>query len=335
MSHAAKKVLVTGGAGYIGSQVCKLLRRAGYEPVTLDNLSNGRKDVVRWGPLEVGDIADRAFVAKVLKTHNPIGVLHFAAFTDVGESVHRPEKYYQNNVMGTLNLLEVLREHKINNIIFSSTCATYGDVQKVPIDENTPQRPINPYGWTKLFGEQIIKDFRQAYGMRFALLRYFNVAGADLDGDLGEDHQPPVHVIPIIFDGAVGRKPHFSLFGDDYATPDGTCIRDYIHVVDLAEAHIRALEYLQTHDEGIEINLGSGKGFSVKELITHTEKIIGKKVPVQIVPRREGDAPTLVADASRAKKVLGWTARHSDIDTILKTAWQWHLKAAQHEVATR
>lgn len=324
MVGAARKVLVTGGAGYIGSQVCKQLQRAGYEPVTLDNLSKGRKESVRWGPLEVGDIADRAFVGKVLKMHRPIGVIHLAAFTDVGESVQRPDKYYRNNVVGTLSLLEELKEHQIKTFIFSSTCATYGDVKKVPIDEETPQLPINPYGWTKLFDEQIIKDFREAYGLRYGLLRYFNVAGADLDGELGEEHQPPCHVIPIIFDAVVGKTPHFSLFGDDYDTADGTCIRDYIHVADLAEAHVKALEYLLKHDEGIILNLGSGKGFSVKELIDSTEKIVGKKVPLRLVPRRPGDAPELVADPSKAKRLIGWQARHSDIDTILTTAWQWH-----------
>lgn len=333
-STQTKKVLVTGGAGYIGSQVCKLLHQAGYEPVTIDNLSKGRREAVRWGPLEVGDICDREFVSKVIKTHRPIGVIHFAANTEVGDSVFHPEKFYQNNVVGTLRLLEAMLENDLRAIVFSSTCATYGDVAKIPIMEDCPQKPINPYGWTKLMDEQMIKDFREAHGFRYTIFRYFNVAGADIDGELGEEHQPPCHVIPIIFDAVIGKTKEFCVFGTDFPTPDGTGVRDYIHVCDLADAHIRALEHLQTHDAALELNLGSEKGFSVKELIQHTEKISGKKVPVKNVARRAGDAPCMIADSSKAKKVLGWKPSHSDIDTILKTAWQWHQKLHQPATAS-
>ncbi len=329
MPKSTKKVLVTGGAGYIGSQVCKLLHRAGFEPVTLDNLSKGKREAVRWGPLEVGDICDKEFVSKVIKTYRPIGVIHFAANTEVGDSVIHPEKFYQNNVVGTLRVLEAMVENDVRVIVFSSTCATYGDVVKMPINEETPQQPINPYGWSKLIDEQLLKDFRTAHQLRFTAFRYFNVAGADLDGELGEEHQPPCHVIPIIFDAVIGKTKEFSILGTDYPTPDGTGIRDYIHVVDLAEAHIKAFEFLLTHDEGLAINLGSGHGFSVKELIEHTEKITGKKVPFKNEPRRLGDAPTMVADSAKALKILGWKSQHSDIDTILRTAWKWHQKLNQ------
>ncbi|MDP1834584.1 MAG: UDP-glucose 4-epimerase GalE [Chlamydiales bacterium] len=319
-----KNVLVTGGAGYIGSQVCKLLSLGGYQPITLDNLSKGKKEAVQWGPLEIGDIADIPFVTKLIQKYHPIATIHLAASTEVGESVTHPDEFYQNNTVGTLNLLKALRDGNVKVFIFSSTCATYGDVKEVPIKETAPQAPINPYGWSKLFDEQIIRDFRTAFGFRYALLRYFNVAGADLDGDLGEDHQPPSHVIPILFDSISGKTPQFNLLGEDYQTPDGTCIRDYIHIVDLANAHVVAMEHLLGKDEGIELNLGSGKGFSVKELIIHAEKITGKKVPVKKAQRRPGDAPALVADASKAYKVLGWKPKHSDLETILSSAWKWY-----------
>jgi UDP-glucose-4-epimerase GalE len=322
-----RTVIVTGGAGYIGSQVCKQLHQAGYLPVALDNLSKGRREAVRWGPLEEGDVGDCSFVTQVLLKHKPVGVIHLAASTDVGESVRQPGLYYQNNTAGTLSLLRAMQEQAVRVLIFSSTCATYGDVKEVPITESTPQWPINPYGWSKLFGEQMIRDFRHASGLRFALLRYFNVAGADLDGELGEDHDPPSHVIPILFDVVTGRGgSQFRLFGEDYATPDGTCVRDYIHVADLADAHIKALEYLLQNDEGLALNLGSGSGFSVKQLITEAEKVIGKQIPIQNCPRRPGDAPTLVADSQLATRVLGWKPQHSDLETILTTAWRWHRR---------
>ncbi len=329
-----KRVLVTGGAGYVGSQVCKLLSQAGFEPVTIDNLSKGRREAVRWGPLEVGDICDRSFVSRVIKTYQPIGVLHFAANTEVGESVFRPDIFYENNVVGTLRLLEAMQENGLNVLVLSSTCATYGDVQDIPVKESAPQKPINPYGWTKLMCEQLLRDFRIAYKLRYVAFRYFNVAGADLDGELGEEHQPPCHVIPIIFDAAVGRTPYFSVFGTDYPTPDGTGIRDYIHVVDLADAHIRALKYLLDHDEAHELNLGSEHGFSVKQLVEETQKISGKKVPVRYVARRAGDAPCLIADSHKALEVLGWKPTHSDITTIMRTAWQWHVKTCQQTTPT-
>jgi UDP-arabinose 4-epimerase len=320
-----KNILVTGGAGYIGSQVCKQLSLAGYVPVALDDLSKGKTDAVRWGPLEVGDIGDKALVGHVLKKHCPIATIHLAASTEVGESVAHPDRFYQNNTVGTLHLLEMLRDNDCHVVIFSSTCATYGDVKEVPIKEDALQAPINPYGWSKLFCEQIIRDFRNAFHFRYACLRYFNVAGADLDGELGENHHPPSHVIPILFDAISGKQPQFSILGDDYDTADGSCIRDYIHVVDLANAHVKAMEHLLENDVGIELNLGSGKGFSVKELVAEAEKITGYKVPLQIAGRRAGDAPALVADPSKASQVLNWNTSHSDIHTILQTAWQWYL----------
>ncbi len=316
-------VLVTGGAGYVGSQTCKELAARGYVPVTLDNLVNGHRETVRWGPFEEGDIGDKAFVSAVLKRHKPKAVVHCAALCDVGECVTRPDKYYENNVVGTLRLLECLQEHDINNFVFSSTCATYGDVEEVPITEDTPQAPINPYGVTKLMCEQIMKDFGDAYGLRYVFFRYFNVAGADLGGELGEQHEPPSHVIPIIFDSVTGKTDSFKIFGDDYDTPDGTCIRDYVHVADLADGHVRAVEHLLKGGANDIINLGSGQGFSVKELIAKIEEVSGKKVPTELVPRRPGDAPCLYANKDKAKRVLGWEPVNSNLDTIMKTAWEW------------
>lgn len=323
-----KNVLVTGGAGYIGSHICKALSLKGYQPIALDNLSKGRADMVRWGPLIVGSTADRERVASTIQRFQPIAVIHLAALSEVGESVSHPDLYYQNNVTGTLNLLEILRQEGCDTVIFSSTCATYGEVEKSPIQESASQLPINPYGWSKLFSEQMIKDFRSAFGLRYALLRYFNVAGADLEGEIGESHTPPFHVIPILLDAAMYRKS-FTLFGENYPTPDGTCIRDYIHVVDVANAHIEAMEHLLKQDEGLAINLGSGRGFSVKELIKTTELVTGKTISIQKVAKRVGDAAILVADNREAYRALGWSVQHSDLETIVSSAWKWHMKFTQ------
>lgn len=320
-----KTVLVTGGAGYVGSQTCKHLARSGYLPVTLDDLSTGHKRMVRWGPLEVGAVGDRALLSSLCKKFQPIAVIHCAAAMEVGESVRDPAKYYEKNVVDTLRMLEVMVEEGVENLVFSSTCATYGEVDSLPITENTPQLPINPYGWSKYMSEQMMKDFSKAYGLRYAFFRYFNVAGADEEGEVGEEHDPPCHVIPILFDVALGKRESFHLFGTDYPTRDGTCIRDYIHVMDLADAHLKGMRHLLEGKGSVTLNLGSEKGVSVKELIAVTKQVTGKSIPVQEAPRRPGDAPELVAESAKARKLLGWQASHSSLEKILKTAWDYHL----------
>ena len=319
-------VLVTGGAGYIGSHTCKALAKAGYTPISYDNLVYGHEYAVKWGPFEKGDILDRARLDEVIKQYQPSAIMHFAAYAYVGESVEKPGKYYRNNVTGSLTLLEAMHDHGINNFIFSSTCATYGIPNQVPITEDHPQAPINPYGHTKVMIEQMLKDFDVAHELKSVSLRYFNAAGADPDGETGEDHDPETHLIPLVLDAAAGKRPSITIFGDDYDTPDGTCIRDYIHVTDLADAHVKALKYLEQGGETTKFNLGNGAGFSVKEVIDAAQDVTGKEIPIVIGKRRPGDPPRLVGDAERIRKVLDWSPEYADLETIIDTAWRWHQR---------
>ena len=321
-----KRILVTGGAGYIGSHTCKALASAGYIPVCYDNLVYGHRHAVQWGPLEFGDISDRQRLDQVIYQHKPEAIMHFAAYAYVGESVQDPGKYYRNNVSGSLTLLEAARDHKIGKFIFSSTCATYGIPDIVPVGEDSPQVPINPYGASKLMIERMLNDFDLAHGLRSISLRYFNAAGADPSGDVGEDHTPETHLIPLVLDVAAGRRKFVEIFGGDYETVDGTCIRDYIHVCDLADAHVLALKQLEDGGQTSAYNLGNGRGFSVKEIISAAEIVSGNKVKVIVAPRRTGDPACLVADARRAKVDLGWQPKHTQISEIIGTAWRWHLK---------
>ena len=316
-------VLVTGGAGYIGSHACKALAASGYLPVSYDNLVYGHEWAAKWGPLERGDIGDTERLRAVMRNYRPLAVMHFAAFAYVGESVTDPAIYYRNNVTGALTLLDAMRAEGVDRLVFSSTCATYGDPVQVPMGEDHPQAPINPYGRTKLIIEQAMRDYASAYGLRGVALRYFNAAGADTDGDIGEDHDPETHLIPLVLQAASGRRPHITVFGDDYDTPDGTCIRDYIHVTDLADAHLRALDHLGANEGFDAFNLGNGNGFSVSEVIDAAERIVGREIPRLMGERRAGDPPRLVGDAARARSILGWNPRYDDLETILDTAWRW------------
>lgn len=323
---AGETVLVTGGAGYIGSHACKALAAAGYTPVTYDNLVYGHDWAVRWGPLEQGDIADRARLDAVIARHRPTAIMHFAAYAYVGESVTDPGKYYRNNVAGTLTLLEAARDHGIGRFIFSSTCATYGVPETVPIVEATPQRPINPYGASKLMVERMLEDFGAAHGLGWIALRYFNAAGADPANMTGEAHDPETHLIPLALDAASGRRGALTVFGDDYDTPDGTCVRDYIHVADLADAHVLALAALERGTPSQPINLGNGNGFTVRDVIASAERVTGLSVPYIMGPRRAGDPPALISDAARARAILGWNPQLADLDRIIATAWAWHQR---------
>jgi len=317
-------ILVTGGAGYIGSHTCKALAQAGCIPIAYDNLSRGHRWAVKWGPLEEGNISDRERLDTVLDRYRPQAVMHFAAYAYVGESVEDPGKYYRNNVVGSLTLLEAMRDHRVKTLVFSSTCATYGIPSKIPITEDHPQNPINPYGASKLMIERIINDFGQAHGTRAVFLRYFNAAGGDPAGELGEDHDPETHLIPLAITAASGHVPFLEIYGSDYPTPDGTAIRDYIHVTDLAEAHLQALLYLLGGGENTAFNLGTGHGYSVRQVISAVEEITGKAISVKEVRRRPGDPPVLVADSRCASQLLKWHPRFSDLRTIIETAWQWH-----------
>jgi UDP-glucose-4-epimerase GalE len=316
-------ILIVGGAGYIGSQTAKAVARAGLEPVVLDNLVYGHRWAARWGPLVEGDIADRALVDRVFREHRVTAVVHFAAYAYVGESVVHPRKYFHNNVTGTLALLDAMVDHGIRDIVFSSTCATYGEPVKVPMAEDHPQKPINPYGESKLAVERILHWYEKAYALRYAALRYFNAAGADPDGEIGEDHDPETHLIPLAIGAALGRAAELKIFGTDYPTPDGTAIRDYIHVADLADAHLLALGRLDQGDKALALNLGTGKGHSVREVLASVEKISGRKVPRVEVGRRAGDPPALVADASLAAQRLGWRPKYAALDTIVEHAFRW------------
>jgi len=314
------RVLVTGGAGFIGSHTCKLLAENGLEPISYDNLVTGNREAVQWGPLVVGDILDCAKLTSVIAEYAPAAVIHFAASAYVGESVTDPAKYYHNNVVGTLSLLDACRSAKVRNVIFSSSCATYGVPETLPIREDTPQQPINPYGRSKLIAEQMLRDYEAAYGIRFVALRYFNACGADPDGIIGERHDPETHIIPRALMAAAGTVPHLSIFGDDYQTPDGTCIRDYIHVSDLARAHLHAALHLFSGGESLALNLGTGRGLSIREILATISRVTKHDVPITVEPRRAGDPPVLFADASLARERLGFVAELSDIDTIIRTA---------------
>jgi UDP-arabinose 4-epimerase len=322
-----RAVLVTGGAGYIGSHACKALSRAGYLPVTYDNLVFGHDWAVKWGPLEHGDILDRARLDEVIAHYLPCAIMHFAAFAYVGDSVINPGKYYRNNVVGSLNLLEAARDHRIDRFVFSSTCATYGVPERLPLTEDAPQRPINPYGASKLMVERMLGDFGESHGLRSITLRYFNAAGADPAGEIGEDHDPETHLIPLVLGAASGLRPSVTIFGTDYETADGTCIRDYIHVSDLADAHVMALDaLLQEGGPSTAYNLGNGLGFSVLDVVRSVERVTNLTVPVMRGNRRAGDPAALVSDATRVRERLGWRPKIQQLDDIVRTAWAWHRR---------
>jgi UDP-glucose-4-epimerase GalE len=323
LGASSRAVLVTGGAGYIGSHAAKALARAGYRVVVFDNLVAGHRAAVKYGEFVEGDIADVAAVGDALGRHEIFAVLHFAAFLDVGESVRDPVRYYRNNVVGALGVLEAMVARSVRYFVLSSTCATYGEPIDTPIAETHPQRPINSYGETKLAIERALPHFERAYGLHAVALRYFNAAGADPDGEIGEDHAPEIHLIPRAFD-AVSGGPGLQVFGDDYPTPDGTCLRDYIHVSDLADAHVRALESMAETGRSAAYNLGTGRPHSVKDVIGSVEKATGRQVPWTLAPRRPGDPAALYAAPNKAQTELRWQPRHADLDTIVRTAWEWH-----------
>jgi UDP-glucose 4-epimerase len=319
-------ILIVGGAGYIGSHVNKELNKQGYKTVVFDSLVKGHKEAVKWGEFFEGDLANLDQIREVFKKYPIEAVIHFAAFIEVGESVKDPLKYYKNNVKNTLNLLEVMVESNIKKIIFSSTAATFGNPEYTPIDENHPQVPINPYGQAKLMVEKILADFDNAYGLKYVALRYFNACGADIETEIGENHSPESHLIPLILDAALGKREDIKVFGTDYPTPDGTCVRDYVHVNDLAQAHILALKHLLNEGASDKFNLGNGKGFSVKEVIDTAKKVTGIDFKVTEAERRPGDPPTLVADSTKAKEILKWEPQYADLETIISSAWKWHQK---------
>lgn len=320
------KVLVTGGAGYIGSHTCKKLAQVGITPVTVDSLERGHRWAVRWGPLFEFDIRNTKQLSSLLKTEKIEAVMHFAAYAYVGESVAEPLKYYENNVKGTLSLLQAMLEADCHKLVFSSSCATYGNPKSVPMDESTPQQPVNPYGQSKLISEQIIKEACAAYKLQAVALRYFNACGADSELEIGEDHRPETHLIPLALQAAYLGFPQLTVMGTDYPTPDGTCIRDYISVTDLANAHVASLGYLNQHEGFHAFNLGTGKGSSVLEIIQEVEKRTGKQVPRVLGQRRPGDPPALVAKAELAKTKLSWSAEHSDLGSIISTSSGWFVK---------
>jgi UDP-arabinose 4-epimerase len=320
-----RHVLVTGGAGYIGSHTCKALARRGMQPVVLDNLVYGHRWAVRWGPFYEGDIADAELVRRIVREHRIESLVHFAAYAYVGESMQQPQKYFDNNVVRGLSLLHAAREAGVRHVVFSSTCAVYGEPESVPIAETQTPRPVNPYGESKLFFERALHWLGTCHGLRWMALRYFNAAGADPEGELGEEHEPETHLVPLVIRALLGRIPRVQIYGTDYPTADGTAIRDYIHVTDLAAAHVKALEHLQAGGESAAVNLGTGTGHSVRQLVQLMGEIAGKPVPSLDAPRRAGDPPVLVADPSRARALLGWSPRFSRLEQILETAWQWHL----------
>lgn len=324
----AESILVVGGAGYIGSHMVKCLRRAGFAVAVADDLSSGRREAVLGAPLFVGDIGAAAFVDATLDAVRPAAVMHFASFIQVGESVTDPAKYYRNNVGATQVLLDGMRRHGIGRFIFSSTAAIFGSPQTVLIDEAHPKAPINPYGRSKWMVEQMLEDYDRAYGLKSVCLRYFNAAGADADGELGECHEPETHLIPLVLQVASGQRPHITVFGEDYATADGTCVRDYIHVEDLVDAHLLALRQLLAGGGSARYNLGNGNGYSVREVIESARRVTGHPILIVTGARREGDPPVLVADATAARRALGWQPRYADLDTIVAHAWAWERQRA-------
>lgn len=319
-------ILITGGAGYIGSHTANYLNKLGYDFVIYDNLSTGHKQAIQGFPLIKGDIFDKELLSKTLKSFSITGVIHFAAFSLVGESMIDPHKYYKNNVTGTINLLEVMSENQINDIVFSSSAAVYGESNSSPLSEESELKPNSIYGKTKLMIEEILKDYSNAYDLRYVALRYFNACGADDAGNIGEDHWPETHLIPLAIKTALGQRPQIHIYGDDYPTKDGTCIRDYIHVNDLAQAHLLALEYLKNCNASTIFNLGNGNGFSVKDVIISVQEVTGREIPWAISNRRPGDPTVLLANSEKAKRELGWEAKYSNLNHIIKTAWKWHSK---------
>lgn len=318
-------IFIVGGAGYIGSHVNKFLSKKGYKTLILDNLSKGHEEFVKWGEFIKGDLKDKRLLDKIFKEYNITTVMHFAALTDVRESIKDPRSYYRNNVKNTLNLLDAMQKNNINRFIFSSTCAVYGDPIETPITEDHPCNPISPYGRSKLMIEKILEDYSNAYDFNYVSLRYFNAAGADPQTEIGEWHEPETHLIPIILDVAIGKRENVQIFGTDYPTPDGTCIRDYIHVMDLADAHYKALKLLE-EDKSEIFNLGNGDGFSVKEIIETCREVTGEEIPTIESDRRPGDPPILIGSSKKAKKILRWEPEFSDIKDIIETAWEWHQK---------
>ncbi len=317
-------ILVTGGAGYIGSHACKALSQAGYTPVTFDNLITGWQDAVKFGPFEQGDLLDRARLDEVFAKYQPAAVMHFAALSQVGEAMSEPGKYWTNNVTGSLSLIEAAVAAGCLNFVFSSTCATYGEHDNVVLDENTPQEPLNAYGASKRAIEDILRDFQAAHGLNHVIFRYFNVAGADPDGEVGEFHRPETHLVPLMLDAIDGKRDGLTVFGTDYDTPDGTCIRDYVHVCDLVDAHVLGLNWLEQGKGSRVFNLGTGSGFSVMEVIGHSKSVTNRDVPYSIGPRRAGDCTKLVSGSVRAGEELGWTPKRSTLETMISDAWRWH-----------
>jgi UDP-glucose 4-epimerase len=327
-------ILVAGGAGYIGAHTCLDLFTKGFTPIVYDNLSNGHAEFAKWGLLEQGDIRDRKRLDEVLRRHKPHAIIHFAAAIEVGESVRDPGSFYDNNVAGTISLLRAAQAAGIDKLVFSSTCATYGIPRSIPINEVHVQSPINPYGRSKLIIEQVLSDLDRYQGFRYSILRYFNAAGADPEGRIGEWHSPETHVVPIAIEAALGRRPHFNVLGTDYDTRDGTCVRDYVHVLDLADAHTRAVEHLLNDGASHALNLGTGHGTTVKELLETVRQVLGRSFDIRYGQRREGDSPALVADNALAKQIIGWSPRQ-DLRSIIETACNWHLNHLPTLLASR
>ena len=317
-------ILVTGGAGYIGSHACKALKQAGYKPVTFDNLSTGWQDAVKFGPFEQGDLLDRARIDEVMQKYTPSAIMHFAAFSQVGESMQDPGKYWRNNVQGSLNLIEAAVDAGCLDFVFSSTCATYGDQDNVVLDESSAQFPMNSYGASKRAIEDILTDFSVSHGLNHVIFRYFNVAGADPDAEVGEFHQPETHLIPLMLDAIDGKRSALTIFGTDYDTPDGTCIRDYVHVCDLVDAHVLGVKWLENGKGNRVFNLGTGSGFSVREVVTYSAAVTNREVPVVEGARRPGDCTRLVSGSKRAEEELGWQPKRSDLSSMISDAWRWH-----------
>jgi len=326
-------ILVTGGAGYIGSHVCKMLHGLGHEVLVVDNLERGHREFLKWGRFEQVDLCDAQSVARIFDRYPITAVMHFAAFCYVHESMLHPLSYYRNNLEGAMNLLQSMVAHQVQDIIFSSTCAVYGFATQVPLREDHPYDPVNPYGRSKRMVEQMLEDCERAHGIRYAALRYFNAAGADPDCEIGEWHEPETHLIPLTLDAALGRRKKLTIFGDRHDSPDGTCVRDYVHVNDLASAHVKVLEYLRREDASVALNLGNGDGYSVRQVVQTVERVTGTGVPHEIGPANAGDPPQLVAGAERARELLGWTPQFPRLEQIVETAWAWRQKLlAKHGV---